>query len=54
MLCWHCGHFVKCPGCDGYLCPACGSELLESERIEPGQVTVAQAPMEIVATGHPV
>ena len=47
MLCQNCGHFVKCPSCEGFVCPACGSDLPESEQFDP-----KQAPLEIVATAQ--
>ena len=34
MACPCCGCFVKCPGCEGFICPACGSDLLDSNRAE--------------------
>ena len=43
MLCQNCGHFVKCPSCEGFVCPACGSDLPESMQVLP----------EIVAAGQP-
>ncbi len=47
MLCHNCGHFVKCPSCEVFVCPACGSELPESVHFNP-----VQALIEIVATGQ--
>jgi hypothetical protein len=35
MLCQNCGHFVKCPSCEGFMCPVCGSDLPESVQILP-------------------
>ena len=35
MLCQDCGHFAKCPSCEGFMCPACGSDLPESVQILP-------------------
>ena len=50
MLCQNCGHFVKCPSCEGFVCPACGFDLLESVQFDPVQ---AQTSMKNVAAGHP-
>jgi hypothetical protein len=47
MLCLTCGHFLKCPSCEDFVCPVCGSELPEAVHFNP-----VQAPIKIVATSQ--
>jgi len=47
MLCQNCGHFVKCPSCKGFVCPACGPDLPESVQFDP-----MEAWLEIVVAGQ--
>jgi len=52
MVCPFCGHFLKCPGCDGFVCPACGTDLLDSQQLNPAPDARA-APKEMIAAGQP-
>lgn len=34
MKCPWCRCFIKCPGCEGFICPVCGSDLLNSQQAQ--------------------